>query len=89
MDSSLQPKTILDPWCGEQFFILGAFIDGFGVTARGLTWFPCSLKDGSEHFTATQNHFRPMVWGTVFLFWGCSSMGLGSLPGVQLGFLAP
>ena len=46
MDSSLQPKTILDPWCGEQVFILGAFIDGFGVTARGLTWFPCSLKDG-------------------------------------------
>ena len=44
LDSSLQPKTILDPWYGEQFFVLGMFIDGFGVTARGPIGFPSTLK---------------------------------------------
>jgi hypothetical protein len=47
VDSSIQPKSVLDPGKSSELFItLGVFIHGFGVAARGLTWFSNTLKDG-------------------------------------------
>ena len=47
---------------------MGMFLRGFGVTARGLTWFSNTLKDGFGYLVGTQNHVRPMIWGIVLYF---------------------
>ena len=72
LNISLQPKTILDPWYGEQFFVLGMFIDGFGVTARGPIGFPSTLKDSSLGpckswcwFLKVEAIFRDQKWLTM------------------------
>ena len=80
---------MLDPRYGELFFTLGMFIHGFGVTARGLTWFSNTLKDGFGYLVGTQNHVRPTIWGIVLYFGDVYPWVWGHCQGSNLVFQYP